>query len=103
MEFSPKPLGYVKQGLAEMGHELSYAYDDLIFPDNTAYLIQFGEANYELNIYINKDCPEDDRGILTKELTNVFAGSVGFSLNFPGKFILTPKEESEEMELAFVD
>ena len=101
MIFPPKPLGFVKQGLAEMGQEMSYVYDDLIFPEHTAYIIQFGKENYELNIYFNTECPEKESAVLKEELTYTFAGSIGFSLNFPGRFTLTPNEESEEMEIAF--
>ncbi|MDC7220268.1 MAG: hypothetical protein PQJ59_10025 [Spirochaetales bacterium] len=101
MQFNPRPLGYVKQGLAELGQEVSYTYDDLVFPEHTAYIIQFGKENYELNIFFNTECPEDEVKSLTEELTNVMAGSIGFSLSFPGKFTLTPKEETEEMELVF--
>jgi len=103
MNFPPKPLGFVKQGLAEMGHELSYVYDDLMFPEHTAYLIQFGKENYELNIYFNTECPDDQRSELKEELTAAMAGSVGFSLSFPGRFTLTQKEGSEEMEIRFGD
>ncbi|MDC7224739.1 MAG: hypothetical protein PQJ60_13420 [Spirochaetales bacterium] len=103
MEFSPKPLGHVKQGLAELGQDVSYVYDDLIFPENTAYLIQFGKENYELNIYLNKECSEETAQSLTEDLTRVFAGSIGFSLNYPGRFTLNEKEGSEEMEIVFED
>ncbi len=102
MIFPPKPLGFVKQGLAELGQELSYVYDDLMFPEHTAYLIQFGKENYELNIYFNRDCPADEAESLKNELTGVLAGSVGFSLNFKGRFSLTPRENSEEMEISFL-
>ena len=101
MNFPPKPLGYVKQGLAELGQEMSYVFEDLIFPEHTAYILQFGKENYELNIYFNTECSDEDAAALSVELTRTFAGSIGFSLSFAGKFTLTPREETEEMDIVF--
>lgn len=101
MVFPKHPLGFVKQGLAEIGHELSYVYEDLVFPDHTAYLIQFGKENYELNIYLNGECNGEEEAALTEELTTVMAGSIGFSLNFAGHFSLESDEASEEMNISF--
>jgi len=100
MQFPPKPLGYVKQGLAEIGHEISYVYDDLIFPDHTAYLIQFGEVSNELIIYTNTECSEDDSRSIRDELTAVFAGKIGFSLLYKGRFKME-QAPGEELKISF--
>ena len=100
MQFPPKPLGYVKQGLAELGHEISYVYEDLIFPDHTAYLIQFGEVGNELLIYTNIECSEDDAESIKNELTGVLAGRIGFSLIYKGRFNME-QVPGEELKISF--
>ena len=93
--FPEKPLGLVKEGLEKMGLDISYAYDDLIFPSHTAYLIQFGKENYELNIFLNKYRELENTELLKEALMNVLAGDIGFSLNFSGEFSLVEGEEDE--------
>ncbi|MDC7239319.1 MAG: hypothetical protein PQJ50_03060 [Spirochaetales bacterium] len=100
MVFPPKPLGFVKEGLNRMGLEISHVYEDLIFPDHSAYLIQFGIENHELNIYFNGDCPDDERIKLKDELISEMAGNIGFSLNFTGSFVME-QDEDEEIKLTF--
>jgi len=100
MQFPPKPLGYVKQGLHELGHEISYVYDDLIFPDHTAYLIQFGEESHELIVYTNSECSTEDTSSIRDELTSVLAGSIGFSLHFKGSFHME-QIPGEELQIRF--
>ncbi len=98
--FPPKPLGFVKEGLEKLGHDVSYVYDDLIFPSHTAYLLQFGKENYELTVYMNRDCDTKESDDLKEQLKNVLSGDMGFSLFFNGAFTLEQAED-EELKLRF--
>lgn len=53
------------------GLEVSYAYDDLVFPDHTAFIIQF-DANNEASFfcYFHQDCNPEDKKDLEKKLTD---------------------------------
>jgi hypothetical protein len=51
--------------------EVAYAYDDLVFPDHTAFIIQFDDTN-ETNFfcYFNKDCIAPEQEKLVARLQN---------------------------------
>ena len=98
--FPEKPLGYIKEGLEELGHGLSYVYEDLVFPDHTAYLIQFGEENHEILLYMNNEGEVDNRKLLYEEFSDVFAGKIGFSVQLAGTFSLSQGDE-ENLQIAF--
>ena len=100
MQFPPKPLGHGKQGLHEMGHEISYVYDDLIFPDNTAYLLQFGKESHELIVYTSSECSDKDAASIRDALISVLAGRIGFSLYCKGSFHME-QIPGEELQIRF--
>ncbi|MDC7233045.1 MAG: hypothetical protein PQJ58_07420 [Spirochaetales bacterium] len=99
--FPEKPLGYVKEGLSRMGQEVSHVYSDLVFPDHSAYLIQFGSESHELNLYFNEECPGSERSRLKNQLIEQLAGGIGFSLNFAGDFSMV-QEADEQIRLNFL-
>ncbi len=96
--FPEKPLGFIKQGLEELGCGLSYVYEDLIFPDHTAYLIQFGEENHEILLYMNAEV--ESREDLYETFSDVFAGRIGFSICYGGTFSLSQGED-ENLNIEF--
>ncbi len=99
MIIQKRALGVVKEILEEAGYELSYAYDDLVFADNTAFLIQFDEKNHELNLFFNKDCYNNKILGIEEQLKKSF-NKKGFYVDFKGFFTLVEKE-NEELELKF--
>ncbi|WP_297091631.1 hypothetical protein [uncultured Draconibacterium sp.] len=53
------------------GLDISYAYEDLVFPEHGAFIIQFNdENNYELNCFFHEDCIEKDAQNLFANLKN---------------------------------
>ncbi|MBC8318154.1 MAG: hypothetical protein H8E41_09625 [Desulfobulbaceae bacterium] len=55
-----KPLGIVKEIVESIGMEISYAYDDLVFMEHNAFLLQFTEKENELLIHMNRDADETE-------------------------------------------
>ena len=47
-----RPLGVVKQLLEEIGMEITYAYDDLIFIQHNPVLLQFGKVGEVRNNFV---------------------------------------------------
>lgn len=39
-----RPLGLVKEALEQIGIEVSYAYEDLVFIQHNHFLLQFGKT-----------------------------------------------------------
>lgn len=48
-----KPLGKLKELIESAGMGISYAYDDLIFLDLNAFLLQFGDGGQTIVVHIN--------------------------------------------------
>jgi len=56
METSLRPLGSVMQLLEQLGHKVSYAYDDLVFVNDNDFLLQFSNTPAALSLFFNKSC-----------------------------------------------
>lgn len=50
-----KPLGVVKEIIEDAGMSISYAYEDLVFIEHNAFLLQFTDNNSKLLIHVNSD------------------------------------------------
>lgn len=82
------------------GLEVSYAYDDLVFPDHTAFIIQFDDAK-ETNFfcYFHRDCINGEQKKLEENLT-ASCLKQKCTLITKGSFELLQK--GEEVEIHFL-
>ena len=81
MTIAFRPLAEVKMMLEETGNDISYAYDDLIFVEHTAFLIQFDDEKPEnLKLYFNTDILQEEAKAIEEKLVPV-AGKRKFHLN----------------------
>lgn len=55
-----RTLGTVREILESAGMGLSYAYEDLVFPEHNAFLLQFTEKEEEMLIHINEEAEEHE-------------------------------------------
>lgn len=81
------------------GLEVSYAYEDLVFPDHTAFIIQFDDAKAtNFFCYFHKDCNPAD----VKDLEDKLSSSCHkqkCTLSFKGSFEL--EQKGEEVNIHF--
>jgi len=98
-----RELSPIKELVEELGFTISYPFDDLLFVDSNAFLVQFNdsEAN-SFFIYFN----ESLNPLAAKELGNKItslACTKKIQIKLEGKFQLTQKNEhDEELELRFI-
>ncbi|MDX1775997.1 MAG: hypothetical protein R3297_05405 [Desulfobulbales bacterium] len=59
---SLRPLGKVKELVESVGMRVSYAYDDLVFLDHNAFIMQFGDDNRTILIHTNSEAKEHEAG-----------------------------------------
>lgn len=79
------------------GLEVAYAYDDLVFPDYTAFIIQFDDKKTtNFFCHFHEDCNEKE--VLFKKLSKASEKNK-CSLSLKGSFRLAQK--NEEVELIF--
>ncbi len=81
-----------------IGLEITYAYDDLVFPDNTAFIIQYDDKN-ETNLfcYFHKDCNEKGVEDLYTALKSA-AKNAQSTISSKGRFELFQKGEQVEIK-----
>jgi len=101
MALAYRPLGIVKQFLEEIGIEVTYAYDDLVFIQHNPVLLQFGEVGEELFFYINVETGEEEAGQIFAAI-QAKAQSAGMSLIQRGKYRLS-EGEGEDLSLEFLE
>ena len=78
--------------------EVAYAYDDLVFPDYTAFILQFDDSNMNnFFCYFHIDCVEKKQ--IFENLSNACLQK-NCSLISKGDFKLEQKKE--EVELQFI-
>ena len=96
-----KPMGKAANLVESMGLKVTHAYDDLVFVEHTAFLIQFTDSDDLLRVLFNTDCPDEDRKDLT-EAIRIASQESGVPVEIKGTFSLSQKED-ENLEIKFLD
>lgn len=101
MSIPLRPLGLIKNLVEAMGLDISYMYDDLIFIEHNAFLLQMSEADgAEVWVWFNEESTPDDRPtILTKLRTE--GGKLLLQVQDKGTFSLSGQDDGESFQLRF--
>ncbi len=97
MALQYRPLGRVKEMLEQIGLEVSYAYEDLVFIKNNQFLLQFGKVGELLFFYTNEDTAEADAPQLFATILPM-ANTQGFTLIHRGQYRIS-EGENENLSL----
>ena len=97
-----RPLGIAEEIVQATGLNITYTYDDLIFVEHNVFIIQFDDANPKnLKLFFNVDCQAGTAGKLTDQLASS-AKDKQFTMTPSGKFEMSQKEGSEEIDIQFL-
>jgi hypothetical protein len=99
MQTQLRPLGVVKEVVEEIGLQVTYAYDDLVFIEHNDFLLQFGSDPNLLQLYFNTECPADEAEALTTKLMPAAAGK-GLSVDRKGSFTMT-EDDNDNLRISF--
>ena len=95
-----KQLGVVKDIVESAGMAISYAYDDLVFIDHNAFLLQFTAHDNELLIHINSEADESKvQATITRLKTEASARKMIFR---DGSYYSLSQGDNENIHLEFV-
>ncbi len=94
-EVIAKPLGKITAILAECGFEVTYAYDDLVFIESSAFIIQFTDDPTVMKIFRHVDTEPKAAGEAEKTILEEHAKK-GFSILPSGQFNITENEGDDE-------
>lgn len=100
-ELQHRPLGVVKDLLENLGAEISYAYEDLIFVKHNHFLLQFGQTAEEVFFFKNVEIEEEES---TKQYSTLSAaaGQMGLQIPFAGEYSLTENDDGT-LSIKFLD
>jgi hypothetical protein len=101
MEHSLRPLGTVVQLLEELGHEVTYAYDDLVFVNDNDFLLQFENTGPALNLFFNQSCLKKNADNVEQSLIPA-ADKKGLSIIKKGYYSVS-EEADENLRIEFFD
>jgi len=98
-----RPLGEVRDIVQVTGLDISYAYDDLVFSDNSVFILRFdNEVEKKLHLYFNSECNTIESKVLEGRL--ITAGKIGgFDIVYSGLFSVSQLEEKEEIQIKFLN
>ncbi len=75
------------------GLDITYAYEDLVFPEHVAFMIQFDDTNDKnLFCFFHVDCNPNDKTKLYKRMNEVSTES-NYTIENKGIFNLSQKGE----------
>lgn len=97
-----RPLGLIKEMIETIGLEVTYVYDDLVFIQHNAFLLQMGKEGENVTVRFNVDSNPQARSELTARLQR--AGTP-LSLNIAeqGLFRLNESPEEENIQIEFIE
>lgn len=95
-------LGRVQNAIqTATGLEVTHAYEDLVFVEHTAFLIQFHPTDLKrFYCHFNEACPMPDRDQLLDRLQRA-AGTEGLSCDRGRTFRLAQVEDQEAIQIQF--
>ncbi len=94
-----RPLGKITALLADLKLEVTYAYDDLVFVQHSAFLLQFTDDPNKLKLFSNTECdPKEAQETVTDVVTEF--GKAGLVVLPAGRYKLTPNE-NETLNIEF--
>jgi hypothetical protein len=100
MDLQYRPLGIVKEMLDQIGIEVTYAFEDLVFLEHNHFLLQFGKTGEILFFYANVETKDSDAQQLFTTIQTV-ASAQGITLIHQGRYQLSAGED-ENLSLEFL-
>lgn len=99
METALRPLGIVKELIEELGHEITYAYDDLIFVNHNDFLLQFSDEAGKLDLFFNTECPKEE-SVAISALLVTGALTKGLEITSKGTYSMT-EQPDDTLQITF--
>jgi hypothetical protein len=87
-----KPLGVVREIVRDAGMDIAYAYEDLVFLEHNAFLLQFTDQDSELLLHVNS---EADREALGEDVARLRAAAAARNMILSDGTCYTLEQESE--------
>ncbi len=101
MPISHRPLGLLIRVVQQIGLDVTYEHDDLVFVSHNLFILKFTDTANCIDLYFNEDI-EQAKAETLLALIDAAAEAEDLQIAYKGAFCLTPKED-ESIELEFFD
>ncbi len=92
MEVIEKPLGKITAILADIGLEVTYAYDDLVFIQHSTFMLQFTDDPAQLKLYHHVECNPEQAAEIEQTIKDALAKE-GISALPSGQYSITENDD----------
>lgn len=95
-----RPLGVIKELLDNHGFPVTHYYEDLVFVEHNAFLIQMGEKGEEVTLVFNVDCDSEKR----EEIKGTLLPSAlhfGLQITAKGTYAVNQNEQDSTISIKF--
>ena len=96
-----RPLGLIKNLVESMGLTITHSYEDLVFIEHNAFLLQMGQQGEDVLLHFNKDSVAEMRDEITASLIRIGQG-LDLAVHRLGLFEIAQEEGSENIRLEFL-
>lgn len=97
-----RPLGLVREMLQDMGLKPTYAYEDLVFVEHNAFLLQFEDASETVGLHVNTECPAGEVDALIGRVSAAGAAA-GLTVVMRGRYEVQAGESDGSLSLHFLE
>ena len=98
-----RSLTEIKELIEDLGFAISYPYDDLVFIDSNAFLVQFDDSKkFSYFIHFNSELKKGASEDLKKQLIES-PKAKKLNLVFKGTYTIKQSEAEEQIDLVFED
>jgi len=96
-----RPLGLIAECLESLGFQITHSYDDLIFVEHNAFLLQMGDKGQDVSLFFNVESNPESREEIAAMLKQ--RGKVhNLEITPQGRYELTSNEEDASLQLKFL-
>lgn len=95
-----RPLGHIREIIDELGLEVTYTFDDLVYIEHNAFLLRMGEQGEMVYLYFNTESEAPERETITTRL-QAAAAPRRIQILRSGTYTMTPVPEEESIRIAF--
>ena len=96
-----RPLGLVREMLASMGLTPTYAFEDLVFVEHNAFLLQFEDEGETVGLHVNAECPDPELDPLVGRAVQAGA-AVGLTVVMRGRYEMRANEGDDTFSVHFL-
>lgn len=102
MDIPCRPLGLLRNLVEAMGLHVTHVFEDLVFIEHNAFLLQMGEEGADVRLWFNDESLPAERPAIAGAL--VEAGTdYGLRIDRRGTFRLTQQAGAEQLQLELFD